>query len=192
MASGYAKSVQSRELGEAVRSKWVWFLCLGLLLIAGGVLAIMLPVISTLAASLVLGVVLACVGLVQIIQSFQVKGWSGFIWHLLIGVIQFVGGVLIYLNPVAGAIAITGVIAIVFLVQGLSQIGLAFRLRPHSGWGWLLGSGIIALLASAALLLKFPYTSVYTPGTIAGISLLLAGCAYLAIAFTARRIGTTL
>ncbi|MBS7699101.1 MULTISPECIES: HdeD family acid-resistance protein [unclassified Chelatococcus] len=189
MTSGYAKGIQSRELGEGIRAKWVWFLCLGLLLVAGGALAIMLPVMSTIAASLVLGLVLACVGIVQIIQSFQVKGWVGFIWHLLIGVIQFIGGVLIYLNPLAGAIAITALIAIVFLVQGVSQLILAFRLRPQAGWGWLLTSGLIALLASAALLLKFPYTSVYTPGTIAGISLLFAGCAYLAIAFTARRIG---
>lgn len=188
MAS-YAKNVQIRDRGEAIRAKWVWFLCLGLILIAGGALAIMLPAVSTIAASLVLGLVLAGVGLVQIIQSFQVKGWSGFIWHLLIGVIQLVGGVLIYLNPLAGAVAITALIAIVFFAQGLSQIALAVRLRPQAGWGWLMLSGIIALLASAALMLKFPYTSIYTPGTIAGISLLFAGCAYLAIAFTARRIG---
>ncbi|MGV2979167.1 HdeD family acid-resistance protein [Camelimonas sp. ID_303_24] len=187
MTNGQARSVLAR--GEAARSRWIWFLCLGLALIAGGVLAIMLPVISTIAASLVLGLVLAGVGLFQIIQSFQVTGWAGFVWHLLVGVIQLVGGVLIYLNPLAGAIAITALIALVFLAQGLSQIVLALRLRPASGWAWLLLSGVIALLASAALLAKFRYTSVYTPGTIAGISLLFAGCAYLAIAVTARRIG---
>lgn len=186
MANGYQKSVHAR--GGDVQARWVWFLCLGLVLVAGGIAAIMLPVISTLAASLVLGLVLAGVGLVQIIQSFQVKGWAGFVWHLLIGVIQLVGGVLIYLNPLAGAIAITALIAVVFLAQGLSQIVLAIRLRPAPGWGWLLLSGVIALLASGALLAKFQYTSIYTPGTIAGISLLFAGCAYVAIALTARRI----
>ena len=179
----------THHLNGTVRSKWVWFLVLGAVLFLGGVLAVMLPAVSTFAASLVLGLVLAAVGLVQIVQSFQVKAWTGFIWNLLIGIIQLVGGGLIYLNPLAGAIAITALIAVVFLVQGFTQIALAFSLRPQTGWGWLLVSGLIALFASAALLLKFPYTSIYTPGTIAGISLIFAGAAYIAMALTARRIG---
>jgi uncharacterized membrane protein HdeD (DUF308 family) len=95
---------------------------------------------------------------------------------------------LIYLNPLKGALAITLLIALVFLVQGLGQIALAFRVRLQPGWRWLLISGITALLASAALTLKLPYTRFYTPGTIAGISLLVAGWAYVAIALAVRKV----
>ncbi|MDF2810173.1 MAG: HdeD family acid-resistance protein [Microvirga sp.] len=125
----------TRHLNGSIRSKWIWFLALGVVLFLGGVLAVMLPAVSTFAASLVLGVVLAGVGLVQIVQSFQVQAWTGFVWNLLIGIIQLVGGSLIYLNPLAGAIAITALIALVLLVQGFTQIALAFRLRPQTGWG---------------------------------------------------------
>lgn len=174
-------------LTEATQSRWVWFLGLGIALIVGGGLAVMLPAISTVAASLVLGLVLAVVGVLQILQAFQATAWAGFIWGLLIGVIQLVGGALIYLNPLAGAIAITLLIALVFVAQGLAQIALALRLRPQTGWGWLLASALIALFASAALALKLPYTSIYTPGTITGISLLFAGGAYIAMALSSHR-----
>lgn len=172
------------------QTRWVWFLCLGIALIVGGGLAIMLPAVSTVAASFVLGLVLAVVGVVQIIHAFRTPAWPGFLWGLLIGVVQLVGGGLIYLNPLAGAIAVALLIALVFVIQGLAQVGLALRLRPQTGWGWLLLSGVIALCASAALILKIPYNSVYTPGTITGVSLLFAGGAYIAMAISARKMHT--
>jgi len=171
-----------------MQSKWGWFLVLGIVLILCGALAVALPAVSTFAASVVLGVVLSIAGLVKIIQSLQLKEWSGFIWQELTGAVELVGGVLIYLNPLKGALAITLLIALVFLVQGLGQIALAFRVRLQPGWRWLLISGITALLASAALTLKLPYTRFYTPGTIAGISLLVAGWAYVAIALAVRKV----
>jgi hypothetical protein len=51
--------------------------------------------------------------------------------------------VLIYLNPLKGAIAITVLISIVFVLVGISQIGLALRVRPQQGWQWLVISGLI-------------------------------------------------
>jgi len=173
---------------QSMQSKWGWFLVLGIVLILCGALAVALPAVSTFAASVVLGVVLSIAGLVKIIQSLQLKEWSGFIWQELTGAVELVGGVLIYLNPLKGALAITLLIALVFLVQGLGQIALAFRVRLQPGWRWLLISGITALLASAALTLKLPYTRFYTPGTIAGISLLVAGWAYVAIALAVRKV----
>lgn len=140
-----------------------------------------LPAISTIAASLVLGVVLSLSGVVKIIKAFRVTGWPGFLWELTAGLVKVICGVLIYLNPLKGAIAITVLIAIVFVLVGISQIGLALRVRPQQGWQWLVISGLIALLASAALTLKIPYTRFYTPGTIAGISILFAGLASVGV-----------
>jgi uncharacterized membrane protein HdeD (DUF308 family) len=173
---------------QSMQSKWGWFLVLGIVFILCGAVAVALPAISTFAASVVLGAVLSIAGLVKIIQSLQIKEWSGFIWQELTGAAELVGGILIYFNPLKGALAITLLIALVCLVQGCGQIALAFRIRPQPGWHWLLISGITALLVSAALTLKLPYTRFYTPGTIAGISLLVAGWAYVAIGLAVRRV----
>lgn len=162
---------------DSVQSRWGWFLAVGIVLSVGGVFAIMLPVVSRIAASLVLGIVLGLSGIIKMIKAFRVTGWPGFLWELVAGVVEAVCGLLIYLNPLKGAIAITILIALVFVLVGISQIGLALRIRPQQVWHWLLVSGVIALLASIALTLKIPYTRFYTPGTIAGISILFSGLA---------------
>jgi uncharacterized membrane protein HdeD (DUF308 family) len=187
MSDVLARGIDQPYRTQSMQSKWGWFLALGFVLILCGAIAVALPTVSTIAASVVLGAALAIAGIVKIIQSLQVKEWSGFLWQDLTGAVELVGGVLIYFNPLKGAFAITLLIALVFLVQGLGQTALAFKVRPQPGWRWLLVSGLIALLASATLTLKLPYTRFYTPGTIAGIALLLAGCAYVAIATAVRK-----
>jgi uncharacterized membrane protein HdeD (DUF308 family) len=187
MSEFVARGIDHRHRTQSVQSKWGWFLALGLVLIICGAVAIALPSASGLAVSVVLGAALTIAGIVKIIQSLQVKEWSGFLWQELTGAVEVVGGVLIYFNPLKGAFAVALLIALVFLVQGLGQIALAFKVRPQVGWHWLLMSGVVALLASAALTLKLPYTRFYTPGTIAGIALLVAGCAYVAIAIAVRK-----
>jgi uncharacterized membrane protein HdeD (DUF308 family) len=78
------------DRAQYLHSKWGWFLVLGLVLASAGALAVALPTISTFAASVVLGVVLALAGVVKMVQSLQVK-WSGFIWQELAGARQAVG-----------------------------------------------------------------------------------------------------
>jgi uncharacterized membrane protein HdeD (DUF308 family) len=180
-----------RHITETVREKWGWFLALGVVLIIGGALALLMPVASTIATSLVLGAVLFVAGIMQIFHAFQVKSWGGFFWDLIVGVVQVVGGALVYLNPFAGAITLTILIAAVFLAQGITQVLLAFKVRPHDGWGWLLASGLLALAVGAILMMKFPVSSLTAPGTLAGISILFTGVTYIMIALAARRMVTT-
>ena len=67
-----------------------------------GAPAILLLSVSTMATGSVLGVVLTIVGIAKIVQAFETKQWPGFIWQLL---------------------AITLLIAIIFIVLGILQIG---------------------------------------------------------------------
>ena len=187
MSEASTSGIDHLHQADSLHSKWGWFFALGIVLALCGALAVALPVVSTFAASVVLGVVLALAGIVKMVQSLQVKEWSGFIWQELTGAVEVVGGILIYFNPLKGALAITLLVALVFLLQGILQIALAVRIRKQDGWHWFAISGLVALAASAALALKLPYTSIYTPGTVAGISLLVAGGAYIAIALTMRR-----
>jgi len=181
--------LEIRNAGDLLRSKWAWFLAVGVVLIVCGAVAVALPALSTIAASTVLGVVLVICGVVKIVEALQVKEWAGCVWQLLVGSVEMVGGILIYLNPMKGALAISLLIAIVFLIQGAIQITLAFKVRPQGGWGWLFASGLIAFTVTAAMVIKVRYTSIYTPGTLAGIALLVAGFAYVIIALSNRRAG---
>jgi uncharacterized membrane protein HdeD (DUF308 family) len=79
------------------------FLLHGLMLILCGAVAIVLAEIATFATGLIVGAALVVAGLGQILKAFEVKSWGGFIWNLSTGIVEVVGGALIYLNPVAGS-----------------------------------------------------------------------------------------
>lgn len=189
MSSAQAIAADDSDSLRTLQFKWSGFLVVGLVLIVCGLIAALMPAFSTRFASLALGGAIAVAGVVKITQALQVKEWTGFVWQMLGGIVEVVGGLLIYLNPLKGAIAITLLIALVFVIQGGAQIALALKIKPQPGWGWLLASGIIALAVSAALALKLPFTSSFEPASIAAIALIFAGCAYLAIAYAARRGG---
>jgi uncharacterized membrane protein HdeD (DUF308 family) len=187
MSTDYTSENDRLHAAEVFRTKWLWLVLLGAVLIVAGAVAILVPAVSTIAASKVLGSVLIVSGIVQVMQSGKMLNWIGFIWHLLLGILAAIGGTLIYLNPFAGVIAITILIAIIFAFHGVTQVAFALKVRRQPGWYWFLVSGCIALVVSVLLILKLPYSHSFTPATIAGISLMFAGWAYVAMALASRK-----
>jgi len=172
---------------ETVRDKWGWFLALGIALVIGGAAMITVPLASSIAVTLVIAVAFAIGGAAQIWHAFSVKGWSGFLWDILTGVIALVGAAAVYFNPVIGAFALTLVVAGILLAQGLTQILLAFKVRPHDGWGWLLAAGLLSILAALCIWFEFPSSALWALGLLAGTAVLINGWSYIAIALSARR-----
>lgn len=187
MATEYTEGEEGLDRPTLFRDKWLWFILLGNVLILAGIAAILVPAVSEVAASKVLGGVLAVSGVVQILQASGMASWRGFMWHMLLGVLAVIGGVLIYMNPLAGVVALTVSIAIVFGFHGATQLTFAMKVRGQPGWRWFLVSGLIALLVSVLLLMKLPYSRSFTPATVAGVSLLFAGWAYVAMALASHR-----
>ena len=95
-----------------------------------------------------------------------------------------VGGIFIVINPLKGAAAVTLLVAIVVIALGVLQIGLALKIRPQSGWAWLVGAGLVSLLLGVALIVRFPFSLTENPGVMAGISLVGGGVAHAMIGFS--------
>jgi len=172
---------------EVFRNQWLWLVLLGVVLIVAGIVAIVVPAVSDIPANEVLGSVLIASGIVQIMQAAKMASWAGFIWHLLLGIVAAIGGALIYLDPFPGIVTITLLIAIIFAVHGATQMVFAWRVRRQAGWHWFLVSGCIALIVSVLLVMKLPYGHSFTPATVAGVSLIVGGWAYAAMALASRR-----
>ncbi len=122
-------------------SHWLWLVLLGGVLMLAGAIAILVPAVSEIAAAKVLGSVLIISGLVQIVQATKMLHWTGFIWHLLLGILAAVGGALIYMDPFAGVVALTLLIAVIFAFHGVTQIGFAVKVRAQAGWHLVPGVG---------------------------------------------------
>ena len=97
-----------------------------------------------------------------------------------------IGGIVIYTNPLAGTFALTLVIAAVFIAQGVSQLLLGLKLKPHQGWFWVVLAGLVSLLAGIMIWMELPSSAAWALGLIAGISVMFNGWSYIAIALAAR------
>lgn len=186
MNSGKDQSSDRGFIAASFRSHWLLFILVGGLLIVAGGVAITVPAVSSIAPNEALGLVLMLVGIVQITQSGKMRREALFAWHLGLGLVAAIGGVLVRLDPFPGIVTITVLMAIVFSLHGLTQIAFAAKVRSLKGWRWFLASGCIALLAAGLLIMKLPYDHSFTPATVGGVSLLFAGWAYVAMALSAR------
>lgn len=178
-----------QQMGEAVAEvesqiaeHWVWYLILGTVLLLGGIAAIAFPFLSTIAAKLALGWIFLLAGVVTVVHGFSTGNWRGFFWNLLIGILYVVAGAYLVFFPLAGIVTLTMLIAVLFLADGILEIIMAFRLRPHSSWGWILASGIVALIAGAMIASQLPSSATWVIGVLVGIKMMMAGWSYIALA----------
>lgn len=85
-------------------------------------------------------------------------------------------------NPPAGVLALTLMLAVVFMVDGAFEIVFAFELRPYSGWGWMLASGMASVLASVLIAAGWPQVSAVLLGLLLGLNFISSGLAYVTLA----------
>lgn len=175
------------ETKQLITDKWGWFLALGIVLILAGLAAIAFPFLSSIAAKVVLGWLFLIGGVMMIVHAFQAPGWGGFLWEVLIGLLYvLVGGYLAFF-PIAGLLTLTIVIAALFIAEGVFEAIMAFRIRPHEGWIWLLLSGIAALAVGVIIAMGLPESAIWALGLLVGINLLFSGWSYVFLALAGRR-----
>ena len=179
-----AKLLETRRL---IAEKWGWFLAVGIVLIVAGLAAVAFPFISTVAAKIMLGWLFLIGGVVMIIHAFQAPGWSGFLWSLLIGLLYAVAGAYLAFFPLTGLLTLAILLAALFFAEGIMEIIMAFRVRPHEGWGFLLLSGIAALAVGVLIFMDLPGSATWALGLLVGINLLFTGSSYVALALAGRK-----
>lgn len=170
---------------ESVRKNWGWFLASGIGLVLVGLLAIGSSVFTTLFTVSFLGVLLAVAGIIEIVYAFWARRWGGFFVQLVMGVLYTLTGLLILWNPGAAAVALTLLMAIMFIVSGIAKIvGSLMGRFPH--WGWVLVSGIISVLLGGLILGEWPYSGLWVIGLFVGIDLIFYGWAWILLALGAK------
>ena len=184
--SSESLSSQIDSARKEVADNWGWFLALGIICVIVGILAIIFPLASSIAMKILLGWLLLITGIAHIIHCFSARNWRGFITDLLLGILFILSGGWLAFFPIAGLMALTAFLAIVFVVQGIFEIVLAFQTRPIGGWVYMLISGIIAFVAGFLIWQGLPSTSAWVLGVLAGINLISSGLSYVGMALMSR------
>lgn len=177
------------ETKQLITEKWGWFLALGIGLILAGLAAIAFPLLSSIAAAVFVGWLFLIGGVMMVIHAFQAPGWKGFLWELLIGVLYLIAGAYLAfpIVPLGGLVTLTVLLAALFIAEGVFETIMAFRVRPHEGWVWLLLSGIAALAVGVLIALGLPGSATWAIGLLVGINLLFSGWSYVFLALAGRR-----
>jgi uncharacterized membrane protein HdeD (DUF308 family) len=165
---------------------------LGILTVIFGVIAIGSPLITGVAVAVFVGFMLLASGVTQIIHAIKSKQWGTGFWGTVIGLLGVVAGLMMIFRPLVGLVAMTMLLAIYFLVDGVSEIVAAFRIRPDQGWGWVLFNGIIAVVLGFMVWRQWPVSGAWAIGILVGIHILLTGWTMIILGTGARRIAGTL
>ena len=155
------------DLTKMPKNVKIW----GWLVFIAGLLALLSPLLAGTFVTVLVGATMLIAGVIRIVEAFQGGGfWSG-----LFGLVYALAGFVIVFDPIPGLLALTLLLAIYFLVVGVSEIIAAFQIRPTQGWGFLLFSGVVSALLALMIWNQWPLSGAWAVGVLVGIQLMFSG-----------------
>jgi uncharacterized membrane protein HdeD (DUF308 family) len=178
-------------VATSMQEHWRLFLIEGIILVVLGLAAIIVPPIATLAVAIFLGWLFLISGIAGLVTTFWMRHAPGFWWALLSAVLGIAAGVVLIGWPVRGAISLTLVLIVFFIIEGVASTMFALEHRRElSGrWGWMLASGIVDLILAAIIFAGLPLSAAWALGLLVGIDLVFGGSALIAMALHGRSLG---
>ena len=101
----------------ALKKTTGWSMIWGILMFVCGILAISLPLASSIGTVIVLAWLILFAGASHLIFAFHSHSVGGFLWKLLLAVVYGVAGVYLLANPLLGVVSLTLVLAVFLFLQ---------------------------------------------------------------------------
>lgn len=163
-----------------------WYLGLGLLLSAFGLLLLAALPFATLSVVFMFGGLMMLGGALHFIAAFKIFD-GGFRWlWALFGLLYIAAGYYAFTAPVKTAVVLTGILAVILIIAGLIRIFSALLFRAFQGWGWTLFSGLLTLAAGVMILMS-PDSPFWVLGLFLAVDILFQGINYLTLASYIKR-----
>lgn len=176
------------ESDVSLKKSLGWVIALSITLIVLGILAIVMPGIASAFFTALIGWITLISGIVMIVESFQSRPLRGFWLNLIVGIFYGIAGIYILLNVGAAMLGLTFAFGVLFIVEGIYTIIMAFTNRAGHRMSWLVAlNGVVTLILGIMVLNRFPFSAIWLIGLYVGISLLMSGTSILAAALAIRR-----
>ena len=163
-------------------------LVLSVVLIIFGVLAITLPMATSVGVVIVIGWLAVLDGIVQLVHAFQSKGVGHIAWKLLVAVVYLVAGFYFIAHPVLATATFTLVLGIFLCAEGVADVVAYFATRKSGSSAWMLLDGVITLFLGFLIWNQWPVSSLWVIGTLVGISMIMTGTTRLMMTLAVRRL----
>jgi uncharacterized membrane protein HdeD (DUF308 family) len=179
-----------QRVETALRRHSTYFLIEGIVLILLGAAAIAVPLIATLAFTIFFGWLLLISGFVGLVSTFSLRPAAGFWWSLLSAILALAVGFLLIAKPGNGAVSLTLLLIVFFIIEGFSSIVFASEYRRNlSGrWGWMVASGVVDIILAALIFLQLPSSAFWAIGLLLGINMVFGGASLIVLALDAKKL----
>jgi uncharacterized membrane protein HdeD (DUF308 family) len=179
-------------VATSLHAHWKFFLIEGIILLALGLAAIVVPPVATVAVAILIGWLVLVSGIVGLITTLRARGAPGFGWSLLSAVIGIVAGAVLLAWPLSGAFSLTMILTVFLVIEGIASImyALDHRRELTPRWGFLLVSGTVDLVLAGLIFAGLPATAAWAIGLLVGVNLVFGGVALIAMALQARATAT--
>lgn len=168
-------SNQVEAVIAGMKNQWKMFLVVGIIMIVLGVLAIALPHGATIAIEVLIGWLLIFGGIAQFIHAIGSRRANGVALNIIWSLLYFIVGALLLANPFQGAISLTLLLAALFVFGGIFKVITSVQIRTSPAWGWLLLSGIAAIVLGIIIWAGWPGDAGWVLGLLVGIDLIFGG-----------------
>ena len=181
-----------RAVANALHQHWKLYLVEGIVLVVLGLIAVLYPPPATLAVTFLFGWLFLISGVMGLVTTFYMRHAPGFWWALISAAIAILVGASLLAEPLRGALSLTLVLAVFFVVEGVASIMFSLdHKRELSGrWGMMLLSGLVDLVLAVMIIAGLPSTAAWAIGLLVGINLVFGGTALIGMALHARNAAT--
>lgn len=159
----------------------------GIVFLLLGFAAIAFPVFFTFGLEQLLGWILVIAGIAQGVRVYQFWGTPGNFATLVNGILSLIVGVLLLAYPLGGVLTLTLLLTVFFLIEGVFKIAFSISFKEYLNWGWLLLSGVLALVLAGIIWSGWPGSALWVLGLLVGINMIFFGASLLSLAFSARK-----
>jgi uncharacterized membrane protein HdeD (DUF308 family) len=170
-----------------VRQASTWSIVWGGSLIILGMVAMASPVLAAVAVNAFIAWLIVLAGGVHVFLAFHAHGAGSLIWKLLVGIAYICFGIYMIAHPALGVASLTLLLASLFLVEGILNVVLFFRMRSLHASSWVLIDGIITLLLGLMIYMQWPSSSAWAIGTLVGVSMIISGVTRVMLSLAVRR-----
>ena len=156
-----------------------WLLVAGVLSLLGGVAAIVLPNVASVATAILIGWLLVFASALYIVDAFSNRAdRTRMALRLVMAVLTFAAGLYLLVAPLDGTFTLTVMLVLWFVAIGVARLVIAIMDRS-----WLLGlSGALALILGVLIALELPESAAWAIGLIVGVDLVFTGTLLIATA----------
>ncbi len=181
-----------QPLKNNLPDSWGGLMALGFLMVVLGAIGLGMSFTFTITTVLLFGFFMLLSGITQLVHAVigeSVKEWKSKTMYAVTGALYVLGGLISIFNPVAASVALTILLAGMFLAIGVFRVREALNAQKQDApWGALMFAGVTSLVFSAVIVIGMPWTALWVLGLLVAIELAMNGALLIGVALEKRKV----